>query len=259
MPVTAQEAAEALRTEKQAGSQRLGYHMHLPPTLARVRRLMREENVFICNVGPWPRLIESATLKSFFVPAYDPKQDTEKLRYVKSAPIPGIFRHAYIANEDSFGYYEDDGKQIALEAIGIGFGLHPMNSIVREGFFVPERDEPTSQERGAARAALSDYIDSLIEEARDAYDKGPEERKAVIGDRHLLAARLRGIDERWVHHQHTQESVRCSMCGKYNPAGVAKCQCGSILDVELYRKLMKQQKQMLDLAEMDDLTRPVKK
>ena len=49
------------------------------------------------------------------------------------------------------------------------------------------------------------------------------------------------------------------MCGKYNPAGVAKCQCGSILDVELYRKLMKQQKQMLDLAEMDDLTRPVKK
>lgn len=259
MAVTAEEAAVAIRQEKQAGSRRLGFNMHLPPTLARVRRLQAEEVVFICNVGPWARLIESATLKSFLVGAYDPAKDPRKLGYVKSNPIPGIFRHAYIASEDSFGYFEDDGKQIAQEAIGIGFGLHPMNSIVREGFFVPENDDPTPDEVMKARGALSNYIDELIGEARDAYDKGPEERKAVIGDRHLLAARTRGIDEKWVHHQHTQESIRCSMCGKYNPAGVAKCQCGSILDVELYRKLMKQQKDMMELAELDEATKPNKK
>lgn len=252
--ITAHEAQQIISEEQR----RLNNGRHLPPTLNRIRVLMQEEAVFICNVGPWPRLIETASLRSFFVPAYDQAKDTEKLGYVKSAPIPAVFRTAYIANEDNFGYYDDDGRQVAQEAIGIGFGLHPRNSIAQEGFFVPEGKVPTVEEISNARLALSNYLNELIEEARDAFDKGPAERKNVIADRHLLAARVRGVDERWVHHQHTQESVRCSMCGKYNPTGVAKCACGSILDVELYKKLAAQQKQLLEEAELEDATAPLR-
>lgn len=250
--ITAQEAQRIIREEQR----QLNNGRHLPPTLGRIRRLIETESVYICNVGPWPRLIETGSLKSFLVPAYDPKLDPEGLGYVRSQPIPGVFQQAYIANEDNYGYYQDDGRQVALEAIGIGFGMNPANSIVKEGFFVPEGTEPTAAEVRAAKEALSKYFDELIEEARDAYDKGPAERKAVIGERHILAARVKGLDERWVHHQHTQESVRCEMCGKYNPAGVAKCQCGSILDAELYRKLMRQQKEMLEEQELEEATRP---
>jgi hypothetical protein len=38
------------------------------------------------------------------------------------------------------------------------------------------------------------------------------------------------------------------MCGKFNPAGIAKCACGQILDFELFQKLQKQQEDMLERA-----------
>ena len=241
--ITAAEASQIIREEQR----QLNNGRRLPHTLNRIRVLMAEEFVIICNVGPWEHRRELGC-KNFFIPAYDPKADPQKLRYAKSDPIPGVCREAYIATDEQYGYYEDDGMQVAQEAIGIGFGISPMNSLVRFGVFVPAGKEPTQEELQAAREQLSKYYDFLIEEARDAFDKGPEERKAVISDRHLFAARIRGIDEKWVHHQHTQESVRCEMCGKYNPAGVAKCACGTILDFELYTRIQQKQDQMLEAA-----------
>lgn len=241
MPISANEAA-AIISQKE---RELSNSRKLPPTLERIRVLMQEEYVLICNVGPWPQKIERGQFY-FHVPGYDAAKDPDKKGYSQSAPIPSIFRHAYVANEDNYGYFEDDGRQVAWEAIGVGFGMNPMNSLVPEGLFVPEGKEPTATEINKARKALSDYFDKLIAEARDAYDKGPTERAAVIGDRHLLAAHSRGLDEKWVHHQHTQESVRCEMCGKFNPQGVAKCQCGTILDFELYQKIEAHQQKMMD-------------
>lgn len=242
MPVDAAEAHRIVNAEMQ----KLNNNRRLPATLPRLRKMISEDVVFICNVGPWARLLETASLKGFFIPAYDPSKDKEGLGYVKSKPIPAIFRTAKIVSEDEFGYIEDDGMQVALEAIGIGHSLNPQNLLTVEGFFVPQGKEATKAEIARAQQELSRYFDRLIEEARDAYDKGPAERKAVIGERHLLAATTRGIDEPWVHHKHTQENVRCAMCGKFNPSGVAKCQCGSILDVELFMRLQAQQEKMLE-------------
>lgn len=246
--VTAQEMA-ALVAEDQ---RKLNNGRRLPVTLDRIRMLMQEESFPICNVGPWPYHCERGSL-IVDIPAYDPKKDKAKAGCAMSAPQPSIRREAKIIDEHEFGWIEDDGHMVARELVGVGFGLHPMNSLVQYGVFVPDGALPTPEEIAAAKGQLLAYRNRLIEEARDAYDKGPEERKAVISDKHLWAAREAGIDEKWVHHQHTQESVRCDMCGKYNPSGVAKCQCGTILDFELYRKIeARQQEQLLELQ-----TRPV--
>ena len=240
--ISAAEAQQIIAQEQR----QLNQTFKLPKTLDRIRVMMEKEVTFIANVGPWPRMLETGSLKNYFIQAYDPKKDPEKKGYVKGPNIPLIVRQAYVANADNMGYFEDDGMQVAQEGIGIGFGLHPMNSITREGFFVPAGPEPAAEEVERARRALNAYLDELIAEARDAYDKGPEERKAVIQDRHLYAGRAKGIDEPWLHHKHTQESVKCEMCGKYNPAGIAKCACGTIIDFDLYQKIEAKQKAMLE-------------
>ena len=247
--ISAQEAHRIIADEQR----QLNNGRTLPPTLERIRLLMRDETFSICNVGPWSYRPERAAL-SIFIPGYDPAKDAEKLGYAKSEPMPTGRREAKILDEKEFTWFEDDGRMVARDLIGVGFGLHPMNSLVQYGVFVPEGKDPTKEEIQTARLALAKYYDRLIEEARDAYDKGPEERKAVICDRHLLAARVRGLDEKWVHHQHTQESVQCKMCGSFNPAGIAKCKCGAIIDVDLFRRLQAEQDRMLE-----ELTKPTKK
>jgi len=223
----------------------------LPPTLARLRVLMETETFSICNVGPWAHQLERGAL-TCFVPPYDAKDDREKLGYAKSAPMPVIRREAKILDESEFTFYEDDGRMVANDLIGVGPNMAKANSFLKFGVFVPAGAEPTAEEIAAARKALADYTDELIAEARNAFDSGnPVLRQQTIGPRHLWAAQRRGIDERWVHHDHAEESIRCEMCGKFNPAGIAKCACGTIINVELYKKLQSQQERILE-----DLTAP---
>lgn len=241
--VTAEEAGRMAYTEqRQMNAGRM-----LPPTLSRISRLMKDETFPICNVGPWPYRCERACL-TVQIPAYDPAQDAQKLGYAASEPQPVIRREAKIISEDEFTFVEDDGRLVAQDLIGVGPFMHPMNSLLRYGVFIPAGPTPTRDELAAARAKLSEYTDFLIQEARDAYDKGPDERKAVISDRHLWAGRERGLDEPWLHHQHAQSAILCTSCGRRNPAGIAKCQCGSILDFELYLKNEEQQREMLNRA-----------
>lgn len=255
MPVvTAAEAAQ----EVQQWAQKMNGSRSLPPTLARIRKLQTEEVFSICNIGPWPHRLERGCL-IVDVPAYDPALDHDTLGYAASIPMPDVRREAKIINEDEFGYFEDDGRMVARDMIGIGHSLPISQSLVQYGVFVPEGKHPSKEEIHAAHKQLNGTIDRLISEARQAYDKGPVEREKVINERHLWAARKRGINEAWVHHQHTQESIACEMCGQFNPAAVAKCKCGNIINFELYKRIVaKQQEQMAEL-ELETATKPAKK
>ena len=250
MPRLSAAEAAAIIQEDQRNLTRAVY----PKTISRLRRLMQEETLCICNVGPWAYHIDRGSI-TVDIPAYDPKKHENG--YAKSEPMPELRRETKLTGGGGdqpleYDFVEDDGRQVAWDLIGVGFGLHPHNSLVQYGVFVPEGKIPTKAELDEARRNLSESYDRLIEEARDAYDKGPETRKAVISDRHLLAARAKGMHEAWVHHQHTQQSVQCAMCGKFNPEGIAKCACGQIIDVDLYRRLQAQQEEMV----LDAATRP---
>lgn len=246
--ISAAEAAQIIREEQRQLNTAV-----LPPTLNRIRELQKAETFCICNVGPWEYRLERAALH-IHVPAYDPAADTQKKGYTASEPLPCIFREAKLTGGGGetpleYGWIEDDGRQVALDMIGVGFGLAPQNALVQYGVFVPAGPAPTKEEVAEAQRQLGKYADRLIAEAREASDRGTNELAALLGTsgqaRHLWAARFRSIEEKWVHHQHTQESVRCDMCGRFNPAGIAKCQCGQILDFDLYKKLQIQQEQML--------------
>lgn len=228
--ISSAEASEIIASEQRQLNAAI-----LPPTLARVRKLMQEETFCICNVSPWEFRLERAALH-VFVPACDANNPDG---YAASAPMPCIARESKLVGGGGespleYSYIEDDGRMVALDLIGEGHGLPKHNSLIQYGVFVPEGPKPTKEEIKAARAQLASYYDRLIAEARDAYDKGPTERAAVIGERHLLAARVRGIDERWVHHSHAEEAVRCVNCGSFNAAEIAQCKCGHVLNEELY-------------------------
>lgn len=248
--LTAEEAGRIVAEDQR----RLNNSRRLPVTLDRIRVLMQEEAFPICNVGPWPHAIRRGCI-AVDIPAYDPRLD-DKLGYAESALQPSVCRMAKIIDENEFGWFEDDGHMVALDLIGVGFGLHKHNSLVQYGVFVPKGKRPTKEEVAAARLELSQYRDRLIQEARDAYDKGPAERAATIGERHLWAARSVGLNEKWVHGQHTQESVQCASCGRFNAAGVAKCQCGTILDFDLHFKIETEQRRRL--AEYEEKNAPRK-
>ncbi len=259
--ITAEEAGRIVAADQQ----RLNNSRRMPVTLDRIRVLMQEEAFPICNVGPWAHSIRRGCI-SIDVPAYELQKDEKKLGYAESALQPSVRREAKIIDENEFGWFEDDGHVAALDLIGVGFGLHPHNSLVQWGVFVPAGKRPTSAEVQRAREILVDTRDSLIVEARAAYDGGPEERRALFsngrGDRHLWAARSAGINEPWVHGQHTQESVRCASCGRFNPAGVAKCPCGTIIDFDLHFRIEGEQKRRLKEFEdkqLEEATRPGKK
>jgi len=256
--VSADEAAKLIAEEQRKLSSAV-----LPPTLKRIRDMQQKETFSICNVGPWPYSLERAAMR-IFIPGYDPKSDPKKKGYAASAPIPCIVREAKLVGGGGetpleYGWVEDDGHDVALDMIGVGFGLPKQNSLVQYGVFVPIGSEPTESEIAAARQQLTAYQDRLIAEARQAFDKSREELakllEADVEGRHLWAARERGVDEAWVHHQHTQQSVKCDMCGKFNPPDIAKCQCGQILNVDLYKKLMARQNEINE----DLATEPSKK
>jgi hypothetical protein len=249
--ITAEEAGRIVMEEQR----KLNNSRRLPVTLDRIRVLMQEEAFPICNVGPWTHQIRRGPI-SFDIPGYDPALDDKNLGYAESALQPSVHRMAKIIDEHEFGWFEDDGHYVARDLIGVGFGLHPHNSLVQYGVFVPEGKHATATEIAAAKGQLSAYRDRLIQEARDAYDKGPAERAATIGERHLWAARSVGLNEKWVHGQHTQESVQCASCGRFNAAGVAKCQCGMILDFDLHFKIETEQRRRLAEYELDQQTKP---
>lgn len=246
--ITAQEAAQIIASDPEVRPQR-----RIPGTSRLVRRIMVEEAIPVCNVGPWAYHLERPSI-SVFVPAYDPAKDSQKLGYAASEPFPGLHRFAKIVDEHEMGWCEDDGRMVLNDLIGLGVGLPSKQALTRYGVFIPEGQLPTLAEIQTANQRLAAHLDELIEEARDAYDKGADERKAVISDRHYLAARIRGIDDRWVNHAHTEELIKCEMCGKRNPTGVAKCACGTIINFDLFRKIQAQQEQLLEAA-----TRPTPK
>ena len=256
MPVvSAAEAAQIIRNEQRSMNAAI-----LPPTLARIQRLMQEETFPICNVGPWEYRQERGCIQ-VYIPKYDPKHDPHKKGYAESAPFPVIRREAVNKSMEpnDYTYIEDDGRAVANDLIGVGFGMHPANSLLPYGVFVPQGPEPTGEELHAARKRLSEYADRLVQEARDAWDKGREEWGKTRSDRHLWAGRVKGIQEKWVTDDHVEESARCSFCGKFNPPDIAACSCGNPINEEAYKRGMQRRRELEEEVALEAATKPGKK
>lgn len=249
--ITAMEAEQIVKADLEG--QRRRNQANLPSTPQLMNDLTGKGVIRICNVGPWPYHIERGA-KYLDIPAYDKANDPQNLGCAMSVPQPMVCQEAKIVGGGGevpleYSYIFDDGKFVAKELIGIGHGLPAHNSLVQYGVFVSEGPLPTKEEIAAAREQLNLYAERLIQEARQAFDQGRESWNQTRSDRHLWAGRLKGVQEKWVSENHQEESVKCDMCGKFNPAGIAKCACGNIVDFELFAKISKRQSDMLERVE----------
>lgn len=240
--VSFEEARQILLQDERVG--RPGYRPPLPPTLAMIRQVAKDNAILVCNVGPWAHRLDRPSI-SVFVPAYKPDDDKANRGYAASDPFPGIHQFAKQISdgeEVAYTWCQDDGRTSLRDLIGIGPGMPANRSLVHRGVFIPEGLSPTRQEIKAATETLDAFANYLIAEARDAWDAGPEARKTTIGEDHYWAGRLRGLSEQWLTHTHTEKSKRCMRCGTFNPAGIAQCsKCSDIIDFELHYSLKQEQ------------------
>jgi hypothetical protein len=135
------------------------------------------------------------------------------------------------------------GRYIAEQIVGIGAHLAPANAFTPMGVFVGSvvgpNAKPTKKELDDARAKLTDYYLSLVEEAKRAYEQGPKEAEATIREQHRLAARELKLDsEPWMTRSITESRQKCEACGTINDAKNILCHnCKYIFNPEAYAKL----------------------
>ena len=248
--ISAAEAEEIVKADLQ--QQRRMNQANLP-VMPRLMKDLTSNGVFhVCNVGPWAYHVERGPIY-LDIPAYKAEADPKKLGCAMSAPMPAVRQESKIIGGGGemsleYGFIYDDGRRVALDLIGKGAGMAAHACLIQYGVFVPEESLPTKEEIREAVGQLNSYAERLIQEAREAFDKGREEWNRTKSDRHLWAGRLMGIQEKWVSEDRNEAAIRCEMCGKHNPTGIAKCSCGYILDMDLFAKLEKQQAEIRALV-----------
>jgi hypothetical protein len=231
-----------------------------------IEELSKKNQVAILSVGPWPQTIPCGSLGTKHVPAC--RQGEE---YSDPLVLDGLTIEWYPLREnrmDILMHKDATGWNTAHQMIGVGPHLPPSNSKVKLGLFVTkgnpdfpplsekdaqnpekrrwwlrERFKPTSEELKAAKKALNQHLNALVNEARSAAAQGQKTAEDTIRpQQHILAAQMLGLDpqaERWMQSAVPEvDRMTCKFCGKSTPKGFPKCQsCDEVLDRKLYEKL----------------------
>lgn len=228
-----------------------------------ITELSKHEQVAILNVGPWPQVIKAGTLGTKYV-----KACPEGEEYGDPLVLDGLTIERYPLREgkmDLLMHKDATGWNTAMQLIGVGRHLHPMNSLVRYGLFVTkgnpdmpplgakdaanpdkqrwwlrERFKPKPDELAKAKAALNGQYNALVQEARSAMAQGQKAVEETIRpNQHILAAQKLGLDpkaERWMQNAVPEgKNEVCWNCGAMTPAGFPTCiNCKQIIDQELF-------------------------
>ena len=250
--ISADDAARnvALATRKQRTQRRL------PAPAVSIAQFAQEHQIYIFNVGPWEHKVMLGSWGEYTVPAC-PKG---KL-YASGTPIPGIYHEPIPVNESNFQLEGIEGTYVADQILGVGRNLSWNTSLVKLGVFRSSNPEPNAEELDLARAQLHGEFIRLFEEADDAYSKGSEAFRDVMGkdgSKHKFAARELGhADVKWMQSANIGKNVACQFCGTFVSPNVIKCpQCQEILDVEAYARAHASQKQHIaEMAESGEIKR----
>lgn len=236
-----------------------------------IQELSQKEQVAIVSVGPWPQVIKAGTLGTKFVPAC--KEGEE---YSDPLVLDGLTIERYPLREgkmDLLMHKNATGMNTAMQLIGVGPHLHPMNSKIKLGLFVTkgnpnfpplsekdakdpekrrwwlrERFRPSKEELKKANEALNKRFNQLVQEARSAAAQGQKALEDTVRpNQHILAAQRLGLDpqaERWMQNAVPEAArVKCSFCGVSMTDGVPKCpNCKEIVNQELYDELVSKSK-----------------
>ena len=242
-PITADEAGRALQ-QFVRGQNRSRKVPQSPPML---HQFSLDNTVHIWNVGPWEAIAECGSAGRYVIPACKSGQE-----YAGPISIPGVVEEPIPVNETDFELRQEPGggRYLAEQIVGVGMMLNPQNSLAKFGVFISEQlgfvdgkaKLPTKAEIVRAREALYAHLRSLVQEAREADQLGPEQRKMVIvPERHFVAARMLNLeDEPWMRAANPQGRKKCPFCAAMVDPSAVKCtNCKEVIDQKAYAELKK--------------------
>lgn len=223
-------------------------HQHLmnnsrrtPVMPAMFKKAAEENRWFIFSVSPWEQARTMQPPPDFRLPAKPEGAD-----YAGPWIIDGVVTEPYPINESENKLLQEDGEKIADAVLGIGPFMNPSNSLLPLGVFKTQNNPPTKAEIDAANKRLDQYCLHLINEADEAYSKGPDEASKVIEPNvHFVAARRLGrtaLESGWLKNAHVPAArSECPNCGTPYKVGIAQCpSCRMVLDKAKYDEFKKQ-------------------
>jgi hypothetical protein len=220
----------------------------IPPVPRFVAKAMQQQ-IFICNVGPWGHHQRMGGYGEFFIP---PCGRDEK--YVVMAPVlTDPMCELYVKNEAEMGRFEEDGFQFARELLGDGRGQNSAYSLRHKGCFATEHEVPLKDELAAARREVEQECLRLVNEAREWFaSNDPLLRRAIQPEVHFLAAETINLtDEPWMIARNPQTRLKCPICGTYSDSDVVKCpapNCEYVFDPERLGQILAEQEDRLEAA-----------
>ncbi len=247
-PVSGEQAERAVATEQR----KMNNGRTLPKIPKAIQELSEATKVWIYNVGPFGFKQELGSAGTWFVPKCEPGDS-----YAVMRPVPGVFGEYIIKDEKNFEYRHEDGasehggssggRYIAEQILGVGMHLPPSEALTKWGCFIGSEvgpnAAPTESELTGAQVALDKTANELVREGDLAYQKGPDEAKAVITDKHHWAAsylNLNGKEHLWMR-TNPSASMRPQVCpvdGTAVDAGVILCPtCRYIFDEKKYAEI----------------------
>lgn len=232
MPVSAKEAGEELMAKVSRLNGR-----RLPPIPAAIKKLGRETQVYIYNVGPWSWTRHLGGAGAFIVPAcLEGKTHSEPL------VIDGMFQLPIPVDDQNFEWRmeEGGGLHVAEDVVGIGMMAPRSAAFIKYGVFIAEGKVPTVAELQAARQALSEYLTYLVSEANQTFARNPTEFYNYCGDMHRQAAKMlkkTAAECPWLSTTVTTPRQTCGSCGTDCNLSAFVCPtCKFILDNARYEK-----------------------
>lgn len=200
-----------------------------------MKKVSKEQQIHIYNVGPWALTRELGSIGSFRIPACP-----EGKEYVERDPIPGVFEEPIPGEHPNFMEVRtEEGRYIAEQILGVGPFMSARDSFEHLGVFIgsqvgPEA-KPTKEELATAKAKLRAHMEELVNDARKAYERG--DMREIV-DRHRLAARyLKLENEQWYSTRTAKARVSCEACGTAVNEGTKICPtCRYPIDHEWYAK-----------------------
>jgi len=213
-------------------------------TIAKVPKaimdLSERTQAYIFSVGPWSQMQHMGSLGRYFIPACK-----EGEKYSKPVIIPGLTIEHYPMKEGTLDLLMDEkstGMDTAMQILQVGKFQLPGNSLLKYGCTVSECWPPKQETIDKANALLDEHCKALVEEARMAYAKGPNEWQATRSDRHFYAARRLGCnpaEDQWMAGSVAVNPTRiaCPFCGAPTDSKYPKCtNCKEVINQAAYKE-----------------------
>jgi hypothetical protein len=191
-----------------------------------IKRLSKENRVYIFNVGMKPHSRSLGSLGTYFVPARKEGQEVSDPLIIDGL-VQETIPDGGSMNKMNNRY--EEGMTVAMDVMFIGRGYDPMLNRQNYGLFISDSPTPSKAAIREAKANLRSKQQKYVDEA-DVLES--QNKRADISEMHRDAARALGVVKAWLSEA-PREASNCPACQKLTDIEAVTCtNCGAVLDWE---------------------------